>query len=77
MMVDLLSKNLDKEVFEAKNGMEVKADKIYICPPNKNILFHQNYLVLQEPDSGLYGPKPSVDILFESLGVCRTPFTKK
>ena len=67
MMVDLLSKNLDKEVFEAKNGMEVKADKIYICPPNKNILFHQNYLVLQEPDSGLYGPKPSVDILFESL----------
>jgi two-component system, chemotaxis family, CheB/CheR fusion protein len=67
LMVDLILKDTDHQVFEASNGLAIKADCIYICPPNKNIIIQNNLIVLREPTSGLYGPKPSVDILFESI----------
>jgi len=67
LMVDLIARDTEHEVLEASNGLEIKADSIYICPPNKNITIQNNLIVLREPQSGLSGPKPSVDILFESI----------
>jgi len=67
LMVSLIAKDTDHEVLEAQNGLVIKPDTIYICPPNKNITVQNNLIVLREPKTGLHGPKPSVDILFESI----------
>jgi two-component system CheB/CheR fusion protein len=67
LMVDLIAKDTKHEVLEATHGLLIKPDTIYICPPNKNITVQNNLIVLRAPETGLYGPKPSVDILFESI----------
>jgi len=67
LMASLLSKETEHRVIEAKNGTRVLAGHMYICPPNKNISVHNDIIYLKEPITGSYGPKPSIDILFESL----------
>jgi len=67
LMASLLSKETEHRVTEAKNGMKVVADHVYVCPPNKNITVFNDTIYLKDPQSGTYGPKPSIDILFESL----------
>jgi len=67
LMVALLTKDTEHQVAEAKNGLVIKPDTIYICPPNKNITIQKNLIVLSEIKQGLYGPKPSVDLFFESI----------
>lgn len=69
MMVDLLNKESQLPVLEAKDGLELQRDHIYICPPNKDITIKNNSIVLSAPNGRLYGPKPSVDIFFESLAM--------
>lgn len=67
LMVDLLSKDSPIEIKEAKNSEIIKANTMYICPPNKNIIIEDNQIVLMEPKQLTYGPKPSINILFESI----------
>jgi two-component system CheB/CheR fusion protein len=69
MMVDLLAKETQLPVLEAKNGEKLNVDTIYVCPPNKDITVTNDTIVLSAPDTRLYGPKPSVDIFFESLAM--------
>ena len=67
LMVDLLSKDSPIKIKEAKNGEVIEANIMYICPPNKNILIEGEQIVLVEPKQLTYGPKPSINILFESI----------
>ena len=67
MMVDLLAKNSTIEIREAKNQDIIKADTLYICPPNKNIIIEGESIIIMEAKQLTYGPKPSVNILFESI----------
>lgn len=70
-MATLLSKETEHKVLEAKNGLKVLPDHMYVCPPNKNITIHDDAIYLKEISAGTYGPKPSIDILFESLSVSK------
>jgi len=67
MMVDLLQKEAKIKILEAQNGLVAAKNTAYICPPNKNITVSDNIIHLSEPQSTTYSPKPSVDLLFESL----------
>lgn len=67
MLVDLLDKGTEHNVVEAEHDLEIKPDYIYVCPPNKNIYIENDKIQLKELIPGLQGPKPSVDIFFESL----------
>lgn len=67
MMTELLQRDSEIQVLEAKNGMVLKQDTMYICPPNKNIVVHQGVVELRSPGKVAYSPKPSVDLLFETI----------
>jgi len=67
MMVELLQKESKVKILEAQNGLVAAANTAYICPPNKNITIADNIIHLSEPYVATYSPKPSVDLLFESL----------
>ena len=67
LMVSLLAKDAQIEIKEAENLELVKAKTMYICPPNKHITITDGQIVLLDPKQPSYGPKPSIDLLFESL----------
>ena len=68
MMVELLQKESKIKILEAKDGIVAAANTGYISPPNKNITIGDgNVIHLTEPYASTYSPKPSVDLLFESL----------
>ena len=71
MMVELLQKEAKVKIKEAKDGILAAANTAYICPPNKNITITDNVIHLSEPNVTTYAPKPSVDLLFESLANCK------
>lgn len=66
MLVDLLSRETRLNVREAQDGDVPKANTIYITPPNSDLFFEGGRLRLRKPLSKI-GPKPSVDLFFESL----------
>ncbi len=65
MMVDLLARATALPVVEASEGQVLAPDRIYITPPNRNIEIRDGAVVLTGPYAE--GPKPSVDLLFQSL----------
>jgi len=67
LMVSLLSKEAQIDIKEAQNLETIKPNIMYICPPNKHILVQDKKIILLEPKQPSYGPKPSIDMLFESL----------
>ena len=67
LMVELLQKGTELEVLAATDGLIIKANTIYVCPPNENIFVEDNMILLSKPRSNIHGPKPSVDLFFESL----------
>ena len=67
MMVVLLQKESKIKILEAQNGLVAAANTAYICPPNKNITISDSIIHLSEPVAATYSPKPSVDLLFESI----------
>lgn len=67
MLVELLSRETKRNVQEATHGAILESNKIYITPPDNEITIVDGFIHLQKPSSPL-GPKPSVDILFQSLG---------
>ncbi|MEO0443868.1 MAG: chemotaxis protein CheB, partial [Pseudomonadota bacterium] len=66
MMLELLSKHTAMEIHNVQDGMQVKANTIYLIPPKKNMMVAQGELLLSDkmPDSGLNLP---IDIFFRSL----------
>lgn len=67
LMVELLAKGTSLKVLEASNGLVVEANTIYVCPPDENIFLEGNTILLAKPKMNWHGPKPSVDLFFESL----------
>ena len=67
LMVELLAKGTELEVLAATDGLIIKANTIYVCPPNENIFVEDDIILLSKPRSNIHGPKPSVDLFFESL----------
>ncbi|MDO9140196.1 MAG: chemotaxis protein CheB [Methylobacter sp.] len=49
MMEELLQRTTAMAVFQAKNGMKVKPDCIYVNPPNKELSIRQGTLYLLDP----------------------------
>ena len=68
MLVQLLSRETKLNVIEATQGSSLLPDTVYITPPDSEIVFVNSKIELRKP-SFLAGPKPSVDILFESLSI--------
>ena len=66
MLVQLLSRETKLNVVEALEGAEIFPSTAYITPPDKDILLTGNKIILKKP-SHSSGPKPSVDIFFNSL----------
>ena len=71
LMVDLLAKDSPIKIKEAAHNELMQANVMYICPPNKNILIEDNHIILMEPKQLTYGPKPSINILFESIAASK------
>ncbi|BBP42519.1 CheR family methyltransferase [Thiosulfativibrio zosterae] len=72
MMVDLLEKGATLEVVAAKNHEPLKANCIYICPPNYNIeIDSADRIILTNFGESRHSPRPSVDMLFESIAIAK------
>ncbi len=65
-LVDLLSRVTKLTVLEAKNGLKLSSNHIYITPPDAEISVEKQKIILKKPESSI-GPKPSVDVLFQSI----------
>ena len=66
MMVELLSRTTNLQVVEARSGMAIEKNLIYITPPNTDASVSKGRIVLSDPHSKI-GAKPSIDYLFQSL----------
>jgi len=69
MLVQILSRHSLLKIEDVLDGTIPEAGKIYITPPNTNLVVEHGQLRLRPPVSEL-SPKPSVDILFDSLAEC-------
>ncbi|GAA6171270.1 hypothetical protein NBRC116592_09400 [Colwellia sp. KU-HH00111] len=68
MMVDLLKKSATIPIVKPVNGEIILPDTFYICPPNQNIEINQNnQIILSDVGEVRHIPRPSVDMLFESI----------
>ena len=66
MLTALLARESRIAIEEARDGVELMRDAIYITPPNRDVVVKDGRVVLQPPHMDR-GPKPSVNLLFESL----------
>ena len=66
MMVDLLKRYTAMEICEAREGMEVKPNRVYIIPPNRDLAIANNLLLLQAPTEQ-HGVRHPIDFFFRSL----------
>ena len=66
LMAELLSKHTTMKVRDAKEGMEVEKDCVYVIPNKKNLIIKDGKLRLIEK-SGSQSPNTAIDIFFESL----------
>ncbi|MCC5814998.1 MAG: hypothetical protein JJT78_09595, partial [Leptospira sp.] len=66
MLVQLLSRQTTLRVSEAIHGHNLSAKTVYITPPDKEIYVQGDQIFLRKPSQSV-GPKPSVDVLFNSL----------
>lgn len=65
-LVELLARETCFKVQEILAGMQLEAGVIYIIPPDSEATLNQLRLQLT-PSSSSIGPKPSADVLFQSL----------
>lgn len=63
---DLLQGKAALEVVDVVDGVAPQLNTIYVTPPNFDVVYIGGRLKLMEPQGGI-GPKPSVDLLFQSL----------
>ncbi len=70
MMVDLLEKDSTLPICAAQDGDVLRAGQIYICPPNHNIELYPGDMIKLTSYPGVrHTPRPSVDMLFESIAL--------
>jgi two-component system CheB/CheR fusion protein len=67
MLTQLLGRTTSMEVLEVSDGCIPLPDKVYVTPPNRNVMLHEDgSLRLLEPPNETV-PKPSVNLFFSSL----------
>lgn len=66
MMVELLSRQTNMPVLPAKDRLKLKAGTIFIVPPNFDVTTNDGEIRLTKAGEETR-PKPSVDLLFDSL----------
>lgn len=66
MLVQLLSRESKMVVREAEHGQRLEPDQVYITPPDKDITIVNGHIQLSRPSANV-GPKPSVDVLLQSV----------
>lgn len=65
-LVEILRRSTDMPIHEAYNEQQIENNNIYITPPDSNVRVDKEKLYLEKPSK--YGiPKPSVNLLFESM----------
>jgi len=65
---ELLSKFSSLQIIQIKDGQKIEPDKIYYCPPNKDVVLQKGTFILTEPEVKSY-PKPSVNKFLHSLAL--------
>lgn len=73
LLSELLTPSTEMPVEGIEDGVVPVANTIYVTPPNHNVTLENNQLRLSPVAPGP-GPKPSVDIFFQSLSVARGEF---
>ncbi|WP_413699643.1 chemotaxis protein CheB [Psychromonas sp. KJ10-10] len=72
MLVDLLEKNATIPVLVAVNKVKLLPNTFYICPPNYNVeITRDNLITLSATSEIRHTPRPSVDMLFESIAFAK------
>ncbi len=66
LMVELLSKRTKLKVQKAEDGLQLKANNVYLIPPKKNLSIFHGKLLLSDQDQGK-GLNLPIDIFFRSL----------
>lgn len=66
ILSDLIRRYTRMQVFEVEDGMEVKANCVYIIPPNHDMALLNGSLQLLK-SSSKHGPRLPVDFLFRSI----------
>lgn len=67
MMVELLSRVTNIPIIEIQNGMLIKPKTIYMTPENTDVYVAKGKIYFKNIEQ-TYGPKPSVNFFFNSLG---------
>jgi two-component system CheB/CheR fusion protein len=66
MLIDLLRAHTKLEVMEAKNREPLRAGRVYVTPPGRNVSIANGRVKLTKTSREV-GPKPSVDQFFTAL----------
>ncbi|MDR9498621.1 MAG: CheR family methyltransferase [Hydrogenovibrio sp.] len=66
MLTEILSRFTDLTVRSVENRVQPEAGTLYITPPNYHVVLEAGYLMLIDA-SDRPSPKPSINLLFESL----------
>lgn len=66
ILTQLLNRETELTVVEATSKTTLKAGMVYITPPDREISVEKGKIVLRK-ESTVAGPKPSVNVLFNSL----------
>ena len=66
LLLDLVKRYTNMEVEWAENGMEVRSDRAYVMPPNKEMSLVGGRLVLTDPEAPR-GLRLPIDYFFRSL----------
>ncbi len=66
LMVELLAKQTQMRVHEAKNGMTIQANSVYVIPPNKYLAISNGKIQLSVPTERR-GLQTAIDFCFRSL----------
>ena len=66
LMVELLSKHTNMPVLRSEDGMQVRANHVYLIPPKNNLTIFHGKLLLTEQDSSR-GVNLPIDIFLRSL----------
>lgn len=68
MLVNLLTPSTNMPISEIENNQAILPNRVYITPPDKNVLIRNGLFVLEKTTDPI-GPKPSINMFFKSLAV--------
>lgn len=69
MLATLLTRYTNLDLIVVEDGMQPKANTIYVCPQNKDLTIVNGYFHIETPQHVRISPKPSVNKFFESLAI--------